>query len=623
MRRIALILTLLVGVATAFVATAPADDSHTYSIEMYNAFGIVTGSDVRVAGVNAGTVKSLDVNAKKRAVVTVELSGPLSVLGTDTKCSSEPQSLIAEYFIDCDPHGPPIEHSDDPDKPDIPASHVTQTVQNDLVQNTLREPYKVRLQLLINEFGTALAGNPQNLNEAIRLGSPALTQLHKVTHVLGDQNTIIRDLNVNSDHIIGRLNERSQDVVSFIKNARDTAAASAERGDDLSADFGKLDDFLAELKPTLTKLDELARTEHGCKATGVLASVGNQRCTLTNLKAAAPGLNKLILDLPAFNSATETSLKSLGDASKVGKRALQQGKDELHLLAESGKKAPATSEILADFLRDIDDPGRSVEQDARAAKTCNDKTLPCYSTGRTGPTGYTGLEGLLNYAYYQAGSLNQYDSIGHLLHFSLYYIFSGPCGNFTTGRDSSTGAVSMPNRAGGMTSTPTLTGPDSTQIADCVGWLGPNQPGVNNNNFNFPSYDSSVCPNGTSPSQALALCDPNGKAKSASAPKKKPKSSSNGGSGSGSAAPGGAGSGSGSGLPLPDLPGGGGSGGGGGNSIQDTLDRILGGNGDGGGGGLGDLPRRLRERLQNGGGGGSGGGSGNAAQDLLDFLLGP
>ena len=48
---------------------------------MYNAFGIVEGSDVRIAGVNAGTVTGLDINAAKRAVVTVELSGELGELG--------------------------------------------------------------------------------------------------------------------------------------------------------------------------------------------------------------------------------------------------------------------------------------------------------------------------------------------------------------------------------------------------------------------------------------------------------------------------------------------------------------------------------------------------------------
>ena len=106
------------------------------------------------------------------------------MLGKDTSCSSEPQSLIAEYFIACEPAGPPL-----PDGGQIPASQVAQTVQNDLVQNTLRESYKQRLQLLINEFGTALAGNADSLNEAIRLGAPALTQLRKVTSILASQNT--------------------------------------------------------------------------------------------------------------------------------------------------------------------------------------------------------------------------------------------------------------------------------------------------------------------------------------------------------------------------------------------------------------------------------------------------
>ena len=55
-------------------------------------------------------------------------SSPASsaTLGEDTKCSSEPQSLIAEYFIDCEPAGPPIDEDDDADDPDadIPAEQV-------------------------------------------------------------------------------------------------------------------------------------------------------------------------------------------------------------------------------------------------------------------------------------------------------------------------------------------------------------------------------------------------------------------------------------------------------------------------------------------------------------------
>ena len=187
-------------------SSAPADDERTYLIEMYNAFGIVEGSDVRVAGVNAGAVTEprRELGASARSSRS-RSAGRWPCSGEDTTCATEPQSLIAEYFIDCQPDGPEIESSGDPEDPDVPAESVAQTVQNDLVNNTLREPFKRRLQLLINEFGTALAGNPENLNEAIRLGAPALTSLEKVLDVLGDQNTIIRDLNVDSDKIIARL----------------------------------------------------------------------------------------------------------------------------------------------------------------------------------------------------------------------------------------------------------------------------------------------------------------------------------------------------------------------------------------------------------------------------------
>ena len=161
MRRIALIATLLVAAVAWIAATAGAGDTHTYTIEMYNAFGIVPGSDVRVAGRQRGLGHEPRHQLRRSARSSRwSCRGPLSELGTETKCSSEPQSLIAEYFLDCEPKGPPITDPGDAEHPAIPASQVQTTVQTDLVQNTLREPFKQRLQLLLNEFGTALAGNP-------------------------------------------------------------------------------------------------------------------------------------------------------------------------------------------------------------------------------------------------------------------------------------------------------------------------------------------------------------------------------------------------------------------------------------------------------------------------------
>ena len=489
MRRIAAILAVIAAGAAGVAATAGADDSHTYEIEMYNAFGLVQGSDVRIAGVNAGSVSDLDISADKTAIVTVELTGALGTLGEDSKCTSEPQSLIAEYFISCEPNGPPIEEDDDADdpQPDIPATQVSQTVQQDLVQNTLREPFKQRLQLLINEFGTALAGNPERLNAAIRAGAPALTQLRKVTKLLASQNTIIRDLQGDSDAVISRLTERREDVVRFIQEARDTAEASAARRIELSRDFEILDDFLGAARPTLAELETVAR---------------EQQPLLADLRGAAPGLNTLVKNLPGFSKASEDSLDGLGEASVVGETALRRGADEIEQLADAGQKAPFVAEALSDLFRDLDDPARAVEIDQRVEP----------DTGRTGQTGgkkntegYTGLEGLLNYAYYQPGALNQYDQIGHALHFTLYNVFTGQCGSFSSGRDEETGEPGLPALSGaGETTTNIL------EAARCVGGLGPNQPGINED-LGFPAYDPSVCPTGTTPEVAReTLCNPEG-----------------------------------------------------------------------------------------------------------------
>jgi phospholipid/cholesterol/gamma-HCH transport system substrate-binding protein len=626
MRRLGLIALALLGAAAWWVtSSAGASDSHTYRIEMYNAFGIVNGSDVRIGGVNAGSVSGLDINAKKRAVVTVSLSGPLSVLGKDTHCASEPQSLIAEYFIDCTPKGPPLA-----DNGEIPASRVRMTVQNDLVLNTLRTSYRDRLGMLINEFGTALAGNAHSLNQAIRLGSPALFNLRKVLDILARQNTTIRDLNVNSDRIIGKLADNRANVIKFIKTAGRTAAASAAQREDLSVDFDRLDNFLAQLGPTTAQLRQTA-----IQSTPLLS----------DLHAAAPGLNTLAVDLPPFNRSANASLHATGQAAVPGRKVVKQGRDEIQALKRAGVSAQPVADMLAKFLLDLDSPSRAINVDARAANTCpagtpQPKTQPCYSTGRAAPTGYDGMESLLNYVYYQAGALNQFDQVGHQLHVSLYNAVTGPCGNFSSGHDPTTGAPGVPSKTGGKTT-------DITQTDPCVSWLGPNQPGINED-LHLPPYDPSVCPNGTTPAAALVYCNPAGTAAkpSSKAGAFRASGQTSGGAGAsgptagsassaspsaaGTASGGGSGSAAGSGAggqgPVPNLPPGVVPHGG--NALQ-NLDHVLGLAHGGGGGANGSA---------GGPGGGAGGvvggtsgsppaapggsGTAGATQSILDYLLG-
>jgi ABC-type transporter Mla subunit MlaD len=515
MKRILVTLGLIAAAAASAVTVAGAADSRTYQAELFNAFGLVKGSELRVAGAKAGTITDLEVTPQKTALVSFEVDPEFPEFKADASCSSEPQSLIAEYFLDCQPGISP-----DPLEGPIPAAQNKTTVQPDLAQNTLREPFKDRLQLLINEFGTALDANAENLNAAIRSGAPALRELKQVLNILGRQNTTIAQLNADSDAIFAQLADRREDVVNFIDNAGRTAAISAERSEDLSRNFDLLDDFLAELQPTMVELEKLARF---------------QTPLLTDLRAAAPGLNKLATNLPPFNRGTRDSLLSLGRAAAVGKVALDKSKEEIAALNQTSTKAYPAADEVAKFLESIDDPSNATEEDCDARRDLRDQpgeadrrvalleqklgtnltgdqSLPdCDAGTGSGNPGYTGMEGLLNYAYTQTLSLNLFDQLGHGLALTLGSApggeRGGACG-YQAGQE-------VPAK-GFNTNHETTT--DPTNFAECAGILGDRQPNINyaanpSGLFgNLGPYHPSVCPDG---STRPSICDPNAAAAAA------------------------------------------------------------------------------------------------------------
>jgi ABC-type transporter Mla subunit MlaD len=521
MRRIALIAGLLAVAAGTVVAPVGADDKRTYQAELFNAFGLVEGSELRVGGVKAGTVTDLDITPEKTALVTFEVGPEFPEFKSDASCSSEPQSLIAEYFLDCQPGNAP-----DALEGPIEAARNQTTVQNDLVQNTLREPFKRRFQLIINEFGTALVGNSENLNAAIRSGAPALRELRKVLKILGRQNRIIAELNANSDEVFAKLTERREDVVRFIDEAEDTARVSADRREDLSTNFDLLDDFLAELDPVMIELGNLAR---------------EQTPLMTDLGQAAPGLNQLATNLPKFNDASKDSLKALGSASQVGERALTKSRDEISELKRAAEKSVPAADVVAGFLENLDDPRNAVEETCFARRDLReqpgeadrrvgllesklgtdlqgDRTCPflpgtggpMFSEPGTGNPGYTGLESLLNYGYIQTISLNLFSQIGHALHVNLIGIEDAAEGGAEgCGHHSETlnhQIARAPELGGGHTQ-------DARDALRCTGYLGDYQPGVTPGTYDpatglalgLPRYDKSVCPDG---STWLTICDP-------------------------------------------------------------------------------------------------------------------
>ncbi len=73
-------------------------------------------------------------------MVTVQVTQPgLGAFHADAFCQSRPQSLIGEYFIECQPghNGPVIKPGST-----IPVNRTATTIPADLLQNVMRMPYR-------------------------------------------------------------------------------------------------------------------------------------------------------------------------------------------------------------------------------------------------------------------------------------------------------------------------------------------------------------------------------------------------------------------------------------------------------------------------------------------------
>jgi ABC-type transporter Mla subunit MlaD len=435
---------MLVALAVgAAVTTGASSDTtsgagKTYKIQFDNAFGLTTGGDLKVGGVRAGKTSGFDLKKIGDGRYVAEVKGEITQAGVsgfrkDASCEIRPQSLIGEYYVDCQPgsSGQML-----PSGGTVPVKQTASTVPPDLMQNVMRRPYRERFRLILSELGTGLAGRPDDLSEVLRRAAPGLRETSKVLQILGRQNQIIKNFITNSDTVVAQLEAKKKDVSHWIKAAGRTSEISATRQAALRGQWQQFPRFLAELKPTMAQLGALA---------------DQQTPLLRQVRQTTPQLKQFFADLGPFSEASRPSLRTLGDAAVIGNKAFKESKDEIAELNALAPNAPSAAKQTRQFLQSFDDRNRSIEPDPRAKVTAPAAPDPtAYKDGQ----GFTGFESLLNYTYWQTLALNPFDQLGHLLRVVLFVNSCSPW---------QTGPVDDSNK---------------DLFSKCNSWLGPYQPGV-------------------------------------------------------------------------------------------------------------------------------------------------
>jgi len=432
---IVLLLALVCGAALTLGAKDEEDSGgKTYELLFDNAFGLTEGGDFKVAGVRAGqtkTFKVTKVDGRPLALVEAEVTEPgLADLRKDARCEIRPQSLIGEYFVDCQP-GAYDERL--PDGGRLPVEQTSSTIAIDLVNDVMRRPYQERLRLIVGELGAGLAGRPDDLSQVLRRAHPALRETSETLEILGRQTDTIEKFIGDAHTVVGALEDRKEDVSRFVREAGETAEISASRRQQLGESFRRLPAFLTELEPYMGRLGDLTEA---------------QTPVLRDLQSASGELDTFLTRLRPFTAEGLPAFNALGEASVVGRRAVRKTDEEVRELRRLAKDAPGFAKPLRQLLETIDDRKRGVEPDSRAAASgppAGDKT---HTT--SGGAGFTGMEAIWNFFYWQTLSTNALDDVGHVLRLTALVT---QCSTYQVK-------------------------PDEATIEKCNQFLGPTQPGV-------------------------------------------------------------------------------------------------------------------------------------------------
>src|SRR5262249_10134063 len=148
----ALLATLTLGGATR----AGADNSYRVDALFDTAKGIIPGQIVKIAGARTGQIEDvkLQPTTGHRYLARIEMTvdSRFAPFRADARCDIQPEGLISERFVQCDPGTPnaPQLTGTDGHAPTVPLDHTAVPISLTDLFNVWRLPVRQRFTLIVN-----------------------------------------------------------------------------------------------------------------------------------------------------------------------------------------------------------------------------------------------------------------------------------------------------------------------------------------------------------------------------------------------------------------------------------------------------------------------------------------
>jgi phospholipid/cholesterol/gamma-HCH transport system substrate-binding protein len=301
---------LLLFLWLSFGGTIPlAPSGYRFSVEFNQAVQLGTQADVRISGVNVGSVVS--VSPDRRTGLTkaeIQINKQFAPRPADTRAILRAKTLLGETYVELTPGtqtGPKL-----PDGGTLPQAQVGPTVQLDQILSTFDPATRHAFQVWMQQDGIALTNRGEDFNAAFYELYPFATNVDAVLAVLRrdsvDTSTLLRE----GGQVFSAISASPAQLQGLNRNANATFAATAAEDAALANTVRAFGPFNVATRETIAQVASFA-----ADAKPLIDELRPAAVQLTpalqSVAVLAPELREVLTQLGPLNAASVAGVPAL------------------------------------------------------------------------------------------------------------------------------------------------------------------------------------------------------------------------------------------------------------------------------------------------------------------------
>lgn len=335
-------------------------EPYSFDAVLPSAVALVKGSDVRIAGVDVGTVRTI-ADRGASIVVRVELDAEHAPVRRDARLRVRTKTLVGESYIAITPgsaRAPELA-----DGGTLPLAQSDETVQLDEIYSSFDAPTRRAMRGALRGLGGGLEGRGGDVNRVLESLSAMVEHAEPTMDVLEADRRRFALLVDDAGAVMDALAERGDQLRSLARGARVSATAVAARDAKVREMLEALPGSARQLERSSASLAHLAEDatpvvrdlDRGLRALvpvvdNLEPSARSGRRLIGSLGRFASRADPLVAALSPFSQALSPAVDALG-------RALQEANPLLHYLAPYSLEAGSMLANLASGVNSYDATG--------------------------------------------------------------------------------------------------------------------------------------------------------------------------------------------------------------------------------------------------------------------------